>query len=318
MRDQRPMNASSWGTALVIGGGTMGTGIAACLAVNGIETVLQIRRPAALAQTQREVARRIEQLAAADTAAHAPKISLAVLSGEVQGPFALAVESVSEDMGAKRQALTSAEALVCDDGIVATNTSCLPLADLAQDLARPERFAGWHWFNPAQLVRLVEIVGSARTLATVLQRLEALSWAIGKQPIVLRRDTAGFVANRLQYALLREAYALVEAGICSLEDVDRAVVAGLGARWAAVGPFASMDAAGLDVHETVVKRLFPQLSCSSVVPELLIQARQRGAMGIKGGSGLRGDYSSGAGDRLEARRDAILTMLARAVPPEEV
>jgi 3-hydroxybutyryl-CoA dehydrogenase len=239
---------------------------------------------------------------------------MAVLAGEVRGKFAIAIESVAEDIEAKRSVFAWASACLGDDGILATNTSSLPLSELASNLAHPERFAGWHWFNPAELVRLVEIVGASRTAPGVLKRLEAFSRAIGKEPIVLRREIAGFVANRLQYALLREAYALVEAGICSLKDVDRAVVAGLGARWAAIGPFVSMDAAGLDVHETVAKQLFPQLARSTTVPELLQEARRRGAQGIKSGSGLHGDYPAGAGNRLAARRDTILALLAHASP----
>jgi len=122
----------------------------------------------------------------------------------------------------------------------------------------------------------------------------------------------GFVANRLQYALIREAYALVEDGICDIADVDRAVVCGLGARWASIGPFASMDAAGLDVHEVVAAALFPELSNSTGLPALLKQARAEGATGVKGGRGLCGDYPPGSAGRLAARRDAILALLAGA------
>jgi 3-hydroxybutyryl-CoA dehydrogenase len=130
--------------------------------------------------------------------------------------------------------------------------------------------------------------------------------------VAVRRDVPGFVANRLQYALLREAYALVDAGVCDVEDVDRAVVSGLGARWAAIGPFASMDAAGLEVHEAVAAQLFPELSRSTEVPPLLRALRRDGATGMRGGSGLRGTYAPGAAQRLAERRDATLALLASA------
>ncbi|MEV0390004.1 3-hydroxyacyl-CoA dehydrogenase NAD-binding domain-containing protein [Nonomuraea sp. NPDC050643] len=283
--------------ALVVGGGTMAAGIAACLAAAGLDTVVQVRRASVVDGVRAEIARR---------GAGRP---VSVVAGEPGGPFTLAVESIAEDAGAKRDVLARAEALVAEDGIVTTNTSSLRLADLAGGLARPERFAGWHWFNPAELVPLVEVVGGPRTAPETLEHLTALSERIGKRPVTVRRDVPGFVANRLQYALLREAYALVEAGICTVADVDRAVVDGLGARWAAIGPFATMDAAGLDVHEAVVEQLFPVLSRRTDVPGLLRQARDRGESGMRGGAGLRGAYGPDAVRELTHRRDTILALL---------
>jgi 3-hydroxybutyryl-CoA dehydrogenase len=292
--------------ALVVGGGVMARGIAARLAASGIDTAVLVRRREVVAEAEAEIARRIARLVA-DGCAAGVAVSVAV-----EPPFALAVETIAEDPDAKRAVLARAERLLEDDGILTTNTSSLTLAALAGALERPERFAGWHWFNPAELVPLVEVVAGPQTAPAVVDRLLALSRAVGKEPVAVRRDVPGFVANRLQYALLREAYALVDAGVCDTEDVDRAVVAGLGARWAAIGPFASMDAAGLEVHEAVAEQLFPQLSNSAAVPGLLRELRRRGATGMQGGSGLRGTYAPGAASRLAERRDATLALLSRA------
>ncbi|MFD3925009.1 3-hydroxyacyl-CoA dehydrogenase family protein [Streptomyces sp. NPDC058614] len=302
--------SANFGRVLVIGGGAMGSGIAARLSTAGLETVVLVRRREAAATTRDEISRRVEHLLELGAASRDSVRAATVLVGEATGPFALAVESIAEDIAAKRVALAWAESLVPDDGIVATNTSSLRLADLAEGLTRPQLFAGWHWFNPAELVPLVEVTGGPRTAPETLERLATLSRAVGKEPITLRRDHAGFVANRLQYALLREAYALVEEGVCAVADVDRAVVAGLGARWAAIGPFASMDAAGLDVHEAVAEQLFPQLSRSTEVPALLREARRGGAIGMKGGRGLLGDYPPGAAREIATRRDTVLALLA--------
>jgi 3-hydroxybutyryl-CoA dehydrogenase len=293
--------------ALVVGGGVMARGIAARLAASGIDTVVQVRRREVVAEAEAEIRRRIERVVA-DGGAARVRVSV----GEPEPPFALAVESIAEEVEAKRAMLARAERLLAADGILTTNTSSLTLSSLSGALARPERFAGWHWFNPAELVPLVEVVAGPRTDAAVVERLLELSRAIGKEPVAVRRDVAGFVANRLQYALLREAYALVDAGVCEVEDVDTAVVAGLGARWAAIGPFASMDAAGLDVHEAVAEQLFPQLSRDTEVPALLRELRRRGATGMRGGSGLRGEYGPGAARRIAERRDATLALLSRA------
>jgi 3-hydroxybutyryl-CoA dehydrogenase len=307
------------GPVLVAGGGTMGAGIATCLATHGIDVVLWVRRQSAMSALREETEQRMRRLRTLlGKSVHEPAGALTVLSGELSGPFALAVESVAEDLESKRSTLCWLDACVGEEGIVVTNTSSLSLAALARDLSKPERFAGWHWFNPAELVRLVEVVAGPGTSSATLERLEAFSKQIGKQPIVLRREITGFVANRLQYALLREAYALVEAGICSVADIDHAVEAGLGARWAAIGPFLSMDAAGLDVHEAVTAQIFPQLSGATTVPQLLKEARQRGAVGIKGGEGLRGHYSADARAQIVERRDAVLAMLTKGLHGSEV
>jgi 3-hydroxybutyryl-CoA dehydrogenase len=289
---------------LVIGGGVMARGIAARLAASGIDTAVLVRRREVIAEAEAEIRDRMGRIGA-----HGGPVRVHASVGDLEPPFGLAVESVAEELDAKRAVLARAERLLADDGILTTNTSSLPLSELGGALDRPERFACWHWFNPAELVPLVEVVAAPQTAPTVVERLLALSRTIGKEPVAVRRDVPGFVANRLQYALLREAYALVESGVCDVEDVDRAVVAGIGARWAAIGPFASMDAAGLEVHEAVAAQLFPRLSRSTAVPAMLRELRRRGATGARGGSGLRGTYGPGAARRLAEQRDATLALL---------
>ena len=285
----------------------MARGIAARLAASGIDTVVLVRRREVVAEAEAEIRRRIDRVVRNGGAG-----TIQVSLDDVEPPFTLAVETIAEDLDAKRAVLARAERLLAGDGILTTNTSSLRLTALDGALARPERFAGWHWFNPAELVPLVEVIAGPRTDPAVIERLLELSRAMGKEPVAVRHDVPGFVANRLQYALLREAYALVDAGVCDVDDVDRAVVAGLGARWAAIGPFASMDAAGLEVHEAVAAQLFPRLSRSTAVPALLRDLRRRGATGARGGSGLRGTYGPGAARRLDEQRDATLALLGCA------
>jgi 3-hydroxybutyryl-CoA dehydrogenase len=119
---------------------------------------------------------------------------------------------------------------------------------------------------------------------------------LGKVPVVVRRDVPGFVVNRLQYALLREAYGLVDSGVCSFADVDRAVTYGLGARWAAIGPFETMDLAGLDVHAAVAANLWPELSNTTEPSPSIAKAQE-------GGHGLRGDTPH---ETLRERRNRVL------------
>jgi 3-hydroxybutyryl-CoA dehydrogenase len=152
----------------------------------------------------------------------------------------------------------------------------------------------------------VEVVGGEGTSHETLQTLAGWMEQLGKAPVVVRRDLPGFVANRLQYALLREAYALVDAGVCSFEDVDRAVTRSLGARWAAIGPFEAMDLAGLDVHAAVAANLWPELASESVPSETIARTLETGALGVKSGRGLRGDYTPADAAALVERRDRVL------------
>jgi 3-hydroxybutyryl-CoA dehydrogenase len=280
----------------------MGAGIAAVFARAGASVRLVARRPATLAAARA----RLEAIAPAAAPAVLATTSLA----EAVAGSELVIETIAEQLEPKADVLRRAQT-VAPESIVTSNTSSLPLDEIAARLVTPERFAGLHWFNPPELVELVEIVPAARTDPAVVRALSACMDALGKAPIVLRRAAPGFVANRLQYALLRETYALVEGGVCSLEDVDRALTHGLGPRWAAVGPFATVDLAGLDVHEAVVRNLFPELSNERGVPGPVERVRAAGGLGCKNGLGLRGAYTSVEVEESVARRDRLLRGVAR-------
>jgi 3-hydroxybutyryl-CoA dehydrogenase len=302
--------------AAVAGGGTMGAGIAAALAMATVPTTVVVRRPGAEAETRAKVAARVMahlELGLIDrpTASAAEELIDVRRDGE-SGPHDLVVECVSEDVATKRELLARMEPALVADGVLTTTTSSLRVDDLASALSDPGRFVAWHWFHPADLVPLVEIVPGEKTRPNAAQQVREWSATLGKVPLSLRRDVPGFVANRLQYALLREAYALVGADVCTAEEVDLAVTAALGARWSAVGPFALMDLAGLDVHAAAAEELFPQLDRSTGLPELLVELRRNGALGATNGRGLRGAYSQAATRSIVARRDRALAEATRA------
>ena len=278
----------------VVGAGTMGAGIARVFAAAGTSVRLAARRESSL------------QTARSRLGDAAPRVRLITSVDEALDGAELVVETIVEEAGAKRALLERAEKLASPEAILTTNTSSLPLAALSGGLERPERFAGLHWFNPPELVELVEVVGGEGTAPETLQTLAGWMEQLGKAPVVVRRDLPGFVANRLQYALLREAYALVDAGVCSFEDVDRAVTRSLGARWAAIGPFEAMDLAGLDVHAAVAANLWPELASESVPSETIARTLETGALGVKSGRGLRGDYTPADAAALVERRDRVL------------
>ena len=279
----------------VIGAGTMGAGIARLFADGGASVRLMARREASLAAAR-------ERLGAGP-------IGLTTSLDEALRGADLVVETIVEEAEPKRAVLSRAEELAAGGAVLTTNTSSLPLAALEDALSAPERFAGLHFLNPPELVELVEVVGAQRTSPEILDTLVGWMEELGKAPIVVRRDVPGFVANRLQYALLREAYALVDAGVCSFADVDRAVSRGLGARWAAIGPFETMDLAGLDVHAAVAANLWPELANEAEPSPSIARVLETGALGVKTGRGLRGRYSPADAAALSARRDRVLSGL---------
>jgi 3-hydroxyacyl-CoA dehydrogenase len=276
----------------------MGAGIALVFARAGSHVTLHARRRSTLERARARI-REVES-----------RVLLTRSLERALRDAELVVESVTEDPATKGSLLARVEPLIPEGTLLATNTSSLPIEELASVLERPAALAGMHWFNPPELVDLVEIVAGPATAPEVTATLAGWAVALGKTPVVVRRDVPGFVANRLQYALIREAYALVEAGVASYADVDAAVRNGLGPRWAAVGPFESMDLAGLDVHQEVARRLFPTLSNDREPPLALTRLVAGGNLGTKTRHGLRGRYSSAAVAALEQRRASVLRALS--------
>jgi 3-hydroxybutyryl-CoA dehydrogenase len=307
----------------VVGAGTMGAGIALAFAARGSEVRLTARREESLERARRRIERSLELLtesgsvgAGGAEGVHSRLATTTSLSDAVRGA-SLVVESIPERLQNKQRLLAAVEELAPQDAVLATDTSSLSIDSLASGLERPERFAGLHWFNPPEFVELVEVVSGSATSEQVAAALVDWARAIGKTVVHVRRDVPGFVANRLQYALLRESFALVAAGACSYEDIDDAVKAGLGARWAAVGPIESMDLAGLDVHLAVAERLFPELARGSEPAPQVVDLVRAGALGCKTGRGLHGSYEPAAVDGLVRRRDRLLVGIAalrRAAP----
>jgi 3-hydroxybutyryl-CoA dehydrogenase len=269
----------------VVGAGTMGAGIARVFAEAGASVRLCARRESSLESARGRLG---------ETAA---QVRLTTSADDALDGAELVIETIVEEAEPKRALLARAEELTPPEAILTTNTSSLPLRELAKGLRRPERFAGLHWLNPPELVELVEVVGGERTASETLETLAGWMEELGKAPVVVRRDVPGFVVNRLQYALLREAYALVDAGVCTFADVDRAVTHGLGARWAAIGPFETMELAGLDVHAAVAANLWPELSNDSEPSPSLAEALERGSI------------RTIDADSAVARRDRVLSAL---------
>lgn len=188
------------------------------------------------------------------------------------------VETVVEDLDVKTPLLSSVEAWLSDDALIATNTSSLSLESIAAGLRRPERFGGLHFLHPAHVTGVVEVVAAPTSELATLEALADLVRAMRKRPIVLRKATPGFLWNRLQAALLRECLQLLDDGIADVDDLDAAVSEGLAPRWLAAGPLATVDLGGPETFARVLAQLNPTLcGAPTVSPTLLALARRGGS-----------------------------------------
>lgn len=226
----------------------------------------------------------------------------------------LVLESVPESVELKHAVLREAEAAAPPGAVIATNTSSLPLERLAGALARPERFLGWHWFNPAHLIPLVEVVPAAATADGLVEWSLSVLRDAGKRPTPAPAID-GFLANRLQYALIREALDLVERGLVTPAQVDAALTDCLGPRWAVIGPMRSTDLAGVSTALAVAAQLYPQLSAAREPQDVLVGLAREGRLGVRAGAGFY-DYDPDAD--VAAERDRGLAAVLEAVAPRSV
>jgi len=195
----------------------------------------------------------------------------------------LIIEAVTENPELKKKVLAEADTLAKKDAIIATNTSSISISELASATQRPEKFAGMHFFNPPQLMKLIEIIRGAKASDETVNTLVEVSKKMGKEPVVVKKDVAGFVVNRILVPALNEAVALVDEGIATPEDIDKAVKLGL--NWP-MGPLTLLDYVGLDttlaITEVLVKELDPKYQANP----LLRQMVRAGLLGRKSGKGF--------------------------------
>lgn len=301
----------------VIGAGTMGSGIAQVFAQAGCEVCLHARRreslDRALARIEANQRLMIEGGLLTEAEAQAARRMLSVTAeiGEAAAGVQFVSENVPEDLALKREVFGILDRQAPPEAILSTDTSGLPVTEIAAATRAPQRVVGLHWVNPPHLVPAVEVVSGRQTSPETVATTCALAERLGKVPIRVARDVPGFVWNRLQFAILREALHICEAGIARPEDVDLALTHGLGFRWAAVGPLRLVDLAGLDIFHTIARYLLPELSRSSDPPKLLADLVADGRLGAKAGAGFY-PYPPGAAEEAIARRDRLLIAMLKA------
>ena len=307
------MNASALSHVVIAGAGTMGASLAQIFAQAGIQVTLWNRsqagldRAAALIRSNQSALVAAGRLSADDSNALMERI-VPTTEDACFPTASFLLESIAEDLTLKQDFFRRISTLVPVDCILTTNTSGLSISDIVSTVAEPGRFCGMHRINPPHLVPLVEVIQGTDTGDGTMDFVYALAQRLRKKPI-RAKDLPGFIMNRLQLALLREALALVDSGAATAEDVDAAVKYGLGLRYACVGPFETMDLGGVDIFCRIASYLLADLDDRKDTPPLLQTLTEQGACGVKSGHGFY-DYSGEkAAAALENRDQKFIRVL---------
>lgn len=297
-------------TIACFGTGTMGSAIAAQFALAGLETNLFLHHP----DQQEIIQARLNaiileaidhQLTNDNLVSVNKRLHFHDNYADTLANADFVTESISEDLALKQTVWHQIEQHVTPTTILSTNTSGLSPDDIAKVLTHPERFVVAHFWNPAQLMPLVEVVpGQATTDATVKNTV-ALMRQLGKHPVALKHAALGFVGNRIQAAVLREALHIVDEGIASPAAVDEVVKYSLGRRWNLVGPIASADLGGLDVFDNISKYLYADLDHTTTEDPRLQAKVANHELGLKTGHGFY-DWDGDQGASIVAERNAKL------------
>ncbi len=300
----------------IIGAGVMGSGIAQTFAQAGCTVRLHARREETLRAARDRIAKNQEAMIQAGLLsekaareAMARIHSTTSLEEAVRGCHFVS-ESVPEDVNVKREIFAALDLHAPRDVVLSTDTSGLSISAIASATTRPEKVVGLHWMNPPHLMPPVEVIRGERTAEETMDLVCALARRIGRVPIRVERDMPGFLWNRLQLALIREAIHVVEQGIASPEAVDLSITVGLGLRWAAVGPFRLMDLGGLGTFHSVAAYLYPELSTADEPQQTLARKVAAAETGVRTGRGFY-EYPAGGADTAVGARDARLFELLK-------
>lgn len=291
----------------IVGGGVMGAGIAAIFAAGGWQ--VHVMSPT-LATRESLPARVRAAQAQIDGAATETALQSHASLDDIDWPgIDFVVETVTEELELKRTIFAQLEARARPDTPLASNASIVPISQISAGLNSPGRMLGLHFFMPAHLVPLVEVVSGADTEAAVAEQTCALMRTLGKEPIHVRKDIPGFVGNRIQHAMMREALYLVQDGIVSPEDVDRAVRYGFGFRFMACGPMMQKEMSGWDTTFRSGNGVYPHLHNEAETPPMIGQMVDEGRYGMKSGHGFW-DWTPA---EVEAEKARIETALQQAL-----
>ena len=277
---------------LICGGGMMGKNIAFVFASNpdfriGVYDLYQTDVYAGIRTNTKQL---VEHgvMTDADVEERLSRISFTTdMDSELVSRADLVIEAVFEDMKIKRETFAKLEARCRPDTIFCTNSSVMSPSEISRDLKHRERFVGTHFWNPGHLIPLVEVVKSDASSDEVAQTVMDVLASVGKEPVLCKKDVPGFIANRMQHALWREAISIVEHGIADAATVDKAVRYAFGLRLPQLGPLENADMVGTDLTYNIHDYILKDLEDSHEPSPLLKQLRDEGKIGFKTGEGFQ-------------------------------
>ena len=271
----------------VLGAGLMGHSIAYVFAANGHLVSVTDPDPGALASLNNRVDGIFELLEQDPAGAGTGTVIAAKSFNDAVADADIVIEAAPEKLELKQSIFDQLIKETKPGCILASNTSGLPIGQIAAKAAEPERIVGTHFWNPPHLVPLVEVIQGAKTSLSVVEKMIKILTALGKTAVHAKRDIPGFIGNRMQHALKREAIALVESGVCDAETVDLVVKEGFGQRLSVMGPLENSDLVGLNLTLDIHEFLLSDLDASETPQRLLRDKVMAGELGMATGKGFR-------------------------------
>lgn len=273
------------GSVAVIGGGLMGAGIAQVFAAGGYSVAVQEPQPEVRGSLIDRVREGLSLVGDDQAAASLVRVTDSLPDAVSDASFV--TEAAPEKLELKRAIFANLVEHAPRSAILASNSSVMPVGSIAGGLSTADRIVGTHWWNPAVLIPLVEVIQGRETSEATVAATMALLTGVGKKPAHVRKDVAGFVANRLQHALWREAIAMVADGICDARTVDECVKNSFGLRLSVLGPLENADLVGLDLTRDIHRTIIPELNRDDHPNPVLDRMIEEGRLGFKAGRGFQ-------------------------------
>ena len=306
----------------VIGAGLMGHGIAQTLArqsslvwlydISSEKLQLALKR----IESSLKLLERYDLISPKDSREVIKRISPTTSLEKALENVSFVVEAAPENLSLKQDLFSKIEQFTSTDTIIVTNSSGLRVSDISSKVQRLDRVAGSHFFLPAQVVPLVEVSRGPKTSDKTMNETVSLWKACGKEPIRVEHDLPGYIANRLQAALVREATSLLGRGVATAEDIDRAVRTGFGLRYLVSGPLEQRDLGGLDLHVDLSKALWPDLNVSSGPHPFVINLVNKGNLGLKSGKGFIDWKGQNPEEVLKSRTEDLIRLMGKIKRPD--
>ena len=304
--------------ATVVGAGIMGHGIALVLAQGGCQVSMVDVADDILERALKKVGAALQALVRhglldSDQADRLrTRITATTDMEEATCDPDFVVEAVTEDIKVKQEIFARLDSQCPTRTVLASNTSSLPLATMASVTQRPDQVVGTHFIMPAYVMPLVEVVRGEKTSDDTMKTTLRLMQRAGKTPIVVNKDIPGFIHNRLQAALGREASALIQAGVVTAQDIDIVVTQGFGLRFSTAGPMEQQDLAGLNIHHAIATYLYPHLDNSTGPHPHYAQRVSEGHLGIKTGQGFYNWEGKDADATLRDQEERLIEVVGNA------